>query len=884
MTQLLDRMSDDEVSRAVAADGEAGFGALATERGRLPLKAMDVRARIDGLLTQVTVRQTFVNPFPDPLEATYIFPLPDRAAVTSLRMEVAGRIIEAELKERGQARRDYDQAIRTGHRAAITEEERPGVFTMRLGNLPPGEEATVRLTLAGPLPYADGEATFRFPLVVAPRYIPGTPLPGSSVGAGVESDTDAVPDASRISPPVLLPGFPNPVRLALSVEVFPSSLPVTGLRSSLHAVEEQSAGSVRCVTLQPGARLDRDFILRLRLGEGRLHTSLSLQPDGPAAREGTFLLAVVPPVGQVAPRPRDVIFVLDRSGSMEGWKIVAARRAVARMIDTLLDQDRFTVLAFDDHIETPPDFGGLRLVHAIDRQRFRAVEFLAKVESRGGTEMAQPLDLAVKELSEAGPGRERVLVLITDGQVGNEDQILHTLARRLRGLRVFCLGIDRAVNAAFLNRLAALGGGSCELVESEDRLDEVMEHIHRRIAQPVLTRLKLEPAGLSFDPASFVPGRLPDVFPGCPLLILGRYRGLPDGGVALQAADVAGQPWSATVRATRSDNPALMTVWARGQVRKLEDLYLTRGDHATLERHIVETSLRFGVLSRFTAFVAVDRSEVVNPSGQVREVVQPVEHPEGWAQPTAGAAPRGTAPRPAGGVLRRKARSLGAAPPPPSSPGVKGPDVDEAEADRRCNRPARERGPQSPTPMTGPRKLGNIPPELMQGDKPLRIEDLLRPPTDAEADADDSEDRASRKKPSAEETLGRGSSSEKQSRREGRAAGSAPDRFRERALELLQLLHLNRGTDVPARWGILLHLLAGKLEALLRDLAGANVDSEEVRRLRTLLQKLQALQPAGTADDAMIGPLWNEAEASLRAFLNGGSAAAPQTQCEEFWK
>src|SRR5262249_49912572 len=159
-----------------------------------------------------------------------------------------------------------------------------------------------------------------------------------------------------------------------------------------------------------------------------------------------------------------------------------------------------------------------------------------------------PLDLAVRELSEGGPGRDRVLVLITDGQVGNEDQILHALAPRLGGVRVFCLGIDRAVNAAFLNRLAGLGGGGCELVESEDRLDEVMEAIHRRIAQPVLTRLRLEPAGLTFDPDSLVPGRLPDVFPGAPVLVLGRYHGFPDGGIALQGADAAGQAWTTTVQ------------------------------------------------------------------------------------------------------------------------------------------------------------------------------------------------------------------------------------------------------------------------------------------------------------------------------------------------
>ncbi len=196
MTRMLPALTDDV--RLPSADADAGFGALETARGPLPLKALDVQAAIDGLVARTDVAQTFVNTHAEALEATYIFPLPDRAAVTRFRLEVAGRVIEGVLKERGAARREYDQAIQAGHRAAITEEERPGVFTMRVGNLPPGEAATVRLSLTGPLPYADGEATFRFPLVVAPRYIPGTPLPGPSVGAGVAPDTDAVPDASRI--------------------------------------------------------------------------------------------------------------------------------------------------------------------------------------------------------------------------------------------------------------------------------------------------------------------------------------------------------------------------------------------------------------------------------------------------------------------------------------------------------------------------------------------------------------------------------------------------------------------------------------------------------------------------------------------------------------
>ncbi|HWG46334.1 MAG TPA: VIT domain-containing protein [Gemmataceae bacterium] len=650
MKQSLPEMLDDEVKRCQSpeTDTEAGFGALNTERGCLPLKALDVQARIDGLIVQLALTQTFVNTHAEALEATYIFPLPDRAAVTRFRLEVAGRIIEGDLKERGAARQEYDQAVKAGHRAAITEEERPGVFTMRVGNLPPGEEATVRLTLTGPLPYSDGEATFRFPLVVAPRYIPGVPLPGGSVGDGVAPDTDAVPDASRISPPVLLPGFPNPVRLGLSVEVPLSLLKPSDFRSSLHTIIESEDNDTKLFRVQPGERLNRDFILRFRVAQERLVTSLSLQPDR-EGQEGTFLLTLVPPVemqnaecrmqneklsdgSSHSALGRDVVFVLDRSGSMEGWKMVAARRALARMVDTLTEQDRFTVYAFDDRIETPTEFGGDHLVPATNRLRFQAVEFLAKINSRGGTEMAEPLNRAVNELSrDKVAGRERILVLVTDGQIGNEDQILRHLGQCAKEIRIFTLGIDRAVNAAFLRRLADLGGGQSEIVESEDRLDEVMDMVHRHIGTPVLTELHLEPAGLKFNPESVVPGRVPGLFAGTPLLISGRYRGDADGAIALQARDATGRMWSAEVRGQRTDNPALTTVWARGRLREMEDRYaIGSGDQAAMEREIVATSLRFGVLCRFTAFVAVDRSAVVNPGGQVHGIVQPVEQPDGW--------------------------------------------------------------------------------------------------------------------------------------------------------------------------------------------------------------------------------------------------------------
>src|SRR6266498_1926749 len=505
-TTRLPLLPDHQLARLLPPGDEPGVGALATERGNLPLEAIDVRAAVAGLLARTVLTQTFANPYDEPLQATYIFPLPDRAAVTEFRMEVAGRVVEGVLEERAKARAAYDQAIAEGRRASIAEEERPGVFTMRVGNLMPGERATVRLAMAGPLPYGDGEATFRFPLVVAPRYVPGTPLPGPSVGDGTVPDTDAAPDASRITPPVLLPGFPNPVRLSLEVEIDPAGLPLRGLDASMHAVRVEDRDGHSVVRMQAGERANRDFVLRLSLGDEAVATALATVPDA-EGHEGTFALTILPPPAERAPRPRDVVLVLDRSGSMAGWKMVAARRAAARMLDTLGDADRFAVLAFDNAIECPPALDGEGLVVASDRNRFRAVEFLGGIEARGGTEMAEPLRQAVDRLAAAPADgdRDRVLVLVTDGQVGNEDQLVGLLAPRLGEVRVFTVGVDVAVNEGFLKRLAGLGGGACELVESEDRLDAVMERIHRRVGVPLLTDLVVEDAGLAIEPGSLTP-------------------------------------------------------------------------------------------------------------------------------------------------------------------------------------------------------------------------------------------------------------------------------------------------------------------------------------------------------------------------------------------
>ncbi|MEW2356384.1 VIT domain-containing protein [Spirillospora sp. NPDC029432] len=812
---------------------EGGLGALSTGRGNLPLDSVDVRASIAGLAAGIEVEQGFRNPYDEPLEATYIFPLPDRAAVTALRMEAADRVIDGVLKERGQARQDYDTAIAAGRRAAIAEEDRPDVFTMRVGNILPGERVTVRLTLNQPLPYEDGAATFRFPLVVAPRYVPGALIDGEQAGAGVQADTDAVPDASRISPPVLLPGFPDPVRLSIAVDVDPAGLELTGIRSALHVVAEdakETGGGRTTIRLHPGERLNRDFILRLAYASPDA-PALAVTPDA-EGDEGTFTLTLLPG-GESRPAPRDVVLILDRSGSMHGWKMVAARRAAGRIVDTLTGADRFAVLSFDTVVERPRDLGH-GLAEGTDRNRFRAVEHLAGLGARGGTEMLAPLEEACGLL--ADPGRDRVLVLITDGQVANEDHILSRLQPRLHGVRVHTVGIDRAVNAGFLRRLAEAGNGRCELVESEDRLDEAMEAIHHRIGSPLVTGLRLAPAGLEIVPDTVAPRRIGALYPGVPLVVSGRYRGAPSGGVVVQGS-AGGTGWERQATATRTDSPAAGAVWARAHLRDLEDRYATGGP-ADLEQRIVDTSLRFGVLCRFTAFVAVD-SRVVAEGGRPHQVVQPVETPDGW-----GAAPASAA-APAGGY--------GAAP---------------------AAMPMAARAASFPAPAA----YGARPPEPGGAADDLDVPDFLGGPPE----------RAAAPRGTARPGGPGGRPGGPVRRRRPRPAPQDDPRDALRVLlQDLQAGRLGRHRD---RVDFLTASALPTLTEALRSLESAGTAASALVPLRALTQELQELRetigtavarPADRADD-----LWERAIQVLATFLGDGTGPEQQrgTTRRAFWK
>lgn len=641
---MIEAMTTEELEAILGSSADAGFGAIETPQGCLPLVAMDLDVSIDGLMAHGKVSQTFRNVFAEPLEATYVFPLPPRGAVIGFRMMVDGAIIEGRIDERSRAREDYEAAIVAGRSAAIAEEDRPDVFTIRVGNIPARTFARIEFTLVAPLAIDSLEATYRFPLVVAPRYCPGAPLDGAPVGDGVLPDTDLVPDGSRISPPVLLPGFPNPVRLGIrvSIEGGPSATGLPRIATSIPA-RDHLEGTRLVVLAEPGQRLDRDFILRWRLPVGPVACgTFTIEPDaarpvgmgrregsGEAPGDGTFACVILPPAVPAGSRaPRDVVFVLDRSGSMGGWQIGAARRAVARMIDTLSGEDRVGVIAFDTSVE---HFGRtLDLVPATDRRRWEILEWLGTIEARGGTEMAPPIEAGLKLLARAAlpSDRSAMLVLITDGQIGDEERVLSALVTSLGTTTLHVVGIDTAINEGLLSRLADASGGSLEIVESEQRLDAVMDRIHSRLVPPLITDIRLEGDGLEIVADAVVPARIPDLHPGVPLVLRGRCRTSGHGGVTVHGRRRDGSAWLVDLAPVESHAPGLAALWARGRLRNLEDAYaLARGAAAeAIAERLVDLSTAFGVLCRFTAVVAIDPREPVG-KGTLRRIVQPVSMP-----------------------------------------------------------------------------------------------------------------------------------------------------------------------------------------------------------------------------------------------------------------
>jgi len=665
---------DSEISSAI----RKRLGELCLYKGnnqiRLPLKSVNIQATVADRIADVTVEQEFHNPCSDPLEAVYTYPLPGGCAVSFFQLKVGDQIIVGKVQERQQARQVYQQALADGKRAALLEQERDDVFTVSLGNLPPGDHVVVTVKYSEKLPYYDnGTTELRLPLVVAPRYIAGEPLERDQVGSGTELDTIEVPDASRISPPRLAPGVNPNVDVSISVKLL-NQTAMENLSCSQHATKFSADAAAVTISLsRTDELLDRDFVLRWKIAGEEIKPRFLVfaakdaeKPGSagvpPASEKPSFgMLSMVPPKDAEVEMPgRDIIFVLDRSGSMHGLKMVSAVRACSYLVAALGPKDRFAILAFDDAFDWMPIENDANTDHFLvaDQAGIESgTKYLRKIEARGGTELNRALVSALKVMKNRTDTAKRapVIVVLTDGQVGNEVGILRNIQTDLSDNRIFTIGIDTAVNDGFLKRIAALAGGTCTFVQPGTQLEEALNQVGREIGRVLVTDMKLTGKGCKIAKDSIAPGRIPDLYEGratscffqlnsvaknATIEIVGR---LPDGSIFRQC-----------VPSEHVEVKALAQLWAKAHVVDLEDLYriaaaptgwelpaviMPPAEREALKEQIVKLAIEHNLLTRFTAFVAVHEEEVVSDPSRLRTVVQAVHEPQGWVNNASAALP-----------------------------------------------------------------------------------------------------------------------------------------------------------------------------------------------------------------------------------------------------
>lgn len=579
-----------------------GLGALVALTGgvevALPLTRVQVRAEIVGGCARTVVEQHYTNALSTPVEAVHIFPLPPAGALIDVVLRCGDLEVRADLKEKGEAQATFAAAREAGHRAALVTQARDDVHTLRVTRLPPGEGVTVRLEVVEFLDFVDGAWRYRFPTTIAPRYLPGNPV--GQAGDGILPDTDQVPDASWLQPPLRLAGG---TRLDLEVLV---RGPVHGVESAQHAVSMRLEGGDLRLAPSGKASLDRDIVFAVVPGDGA-----GIEARGYTDGKHAVVQVAPPATGAPDALPRDAVFVVDISGSMDGTKMEAAKAALTAALHGLLPGDRFALIAFDDRLEHfSPE-----LVAYDARSLAKADQWVSRLAARGGTEMLPAIKAALT--GETPAGRLRTVLFITDGQAWNTQELVAAVSNRRGRSLFFTLGIDTAVNDALLKQLARVGGGTCELATPNDDIEAVVARLEARFGAPLATELRV----VGRDDAAMQAAVL---FAGRPAVIL------VEGDADTLTVNGEGSGLPVTVPLRKVDFP-LGALWGRRRIAALEDrLILKPFEEEALRPELIRVSLANRVGCRFTAFVAVETSRVV--PGALTTLAQPSELPQGWSE------------------------------------------------------------------------------------------------------------------------------------------------------------------------------------------------------------------------------------------------------------
>jgi len=628
----VDSLSEIESGRLVFTDDTTTGYYLA------PLNSTDVAIAVKGMSARTLVKQTFHNPTSQWIEAIYVFPLPDDATVDQLTMTIADRQIKGIIKTKQTARKIYQRAKNAGRNASLLEQQRPNLFTTKVANIPPNESIEIEIAFQSRIKYVDAEFELNFPLTITPRYIPGLPLDYSDVSVsnntGWARATSAAPDANEITPPIT--HQPSSVSIAVTLD---TGIPLAEITSASHdiltAEMNEGANTVWQVSLSDSqVPADRDFRLQWipRLGTAPVAASFREDIAISSTINSFASLMLVPPqqIYNDSVAAREVIFVIDTSSSMGGSAIRQAREALTLGIEKLSTLDRFNVIEFDSTSNSL----FRTAVPASSANKSQAINWVKRLAADNGTEILSAMQMALRNQ----PDDEylRQVIFITDGSVGNEDQIFRYVKKNLQNTRLFTVGIGSAPNTWFMRKTAEVGRGTYTLIGSSLELTKKMDQLLTRLKRPVLTDVQVT-FNTPTQPEIY-PTVLQDVYSGEPVLADARWNHALTSGDALVTGKYNGQNWSQRIelqslKNTEKFEPSysfgLHKLWANRKIQSLEDQNLISNEYDAIKAQITDVALNYQLVTKYTSLVAVDQTPVRPAASPINTLAVPQAMPAG---------------------------------------------------------------------------------------------------------------------------------------------------------------------------------------------------------------------------------------------------------------
>ena len=577
---------------------------------RLPLKSTSAAVNISGVIADVLVTQVYKNDGRKPLEAIYIFPSSTRAAVYGMKMTIGKRVIEAKIKKRDEARRDYEQARDAGKNASLLEQQRPNIFQMNVANIMPGDEIKVELKYTELLVPTGRVYEFVYPTVVGPRY--------SNQKAGSVS-----PSEHWVENPYLHQGELSATTFDINVAIS-AGMPIKDLTCSSHKVNTvYESASLAKVSLDKANAQggNRDYILRYRLDGDKIQTGLLLSQG---EKENFFVLMMQPPKRVVSANipGREYIFIVDVSGSMYGFPLEISKKLVSNLIGNLRSTDLFNVLLFSGGSSVMAE----ESLPATSANIQKAIYMIERQQGGGGTELLPALKRALSLKKE--DGYARTIVIATDGYVTVEEEAFDLIRKNLSNANMFAFGIGSSVNRHIIEGMAHVGMGEPFIIVKPNEAQARAERFRKLIQSPVLTQVKVSFNG--FNTYDVEPVAIPDILVERPVLVFGKWRGNPQGWIKLSGITGDGK-YVQTIKVETykpsKDNDALKYLWARHRITILSDYNKLRNDDNRV-KEVTELGLSYNLLTAYTSFVAVD-NEVRNKDGKFTTVKQPLPLPEG---------------------------------------------------------------------------------------------------------------------------------------------------------------------------------------------------------------------------------------------------------------